>query len=130
MPVVSVGLIGHKHHRLLAATQDMSDLIVEIGHAVLHIDHEKNHIRLFNRDLHLLVNLSFKDVFGIDNPAPRVDNRKFAPCPFYFPVLTVTRRSRLFIDDSLTRLRQAVKQGGLADIRTSDDCYHISHILF
>jgi hypothetical protein len=94
-------------------------MIVEVGDAVHRVDNEQDLVGLFYGEMHLLVDLSFKDVVGVDYPATGVDNGKFAAVPIHVAILAVARGAGGFVDDCRTRFCQAVEKGGFAHVRAA-----------
>ena len=89
----------------------------------LHIDDKQYEVGLLRSHYDLFPDGILEDVVRFHDPSASVYNGELASAPAAFAVLAVVRRSGSIADDGLPRLRQSVKQGGLAHIRPSDDGY-------
>ena len=123
MGVADIILVGNDDHRLLRAAQDGSHLVVEVGDAGGRIDHEEDYISLFDGDMHLLIDLLFEDIIGIDHPAAGVDDRELAALPVDLAILAVACGAGSVIDDGAACLRQTVEEGRLPYIGSPYYCY-------
>ena len=103
-------------------------MIVEVGDAVICVDHENHLVGLLDGHGYLFVDFLFEDVVGVDHPAAGVDDRKFAATPFHFAILAVAGGAGRGVYDGLTRLGEAVEEGGLAHIGAPYDSYKLTHI--
>ena len=72
--LVVVGFVCDQNHRLLAAAQDVSHVVVEVGHAVFDVHHKENHIGFFDGKRNLLIDFFFEYVFAIHHPTAGVDD--------------------------------------------------------
>ena len=112
----AVGLVGGKDDGGLRAAQDVGHLLVEVGDAVLDIDHEEHHVGFLDGDEHLLADLLLEDVVGVDHPAAGIDDGELASAPFALAVLAVAGGARFLGHNGMTCFRQPVKQGRFAHI--------------
>ncbi len=121
-------LVGHDDHRFLRPAKHGRYLVVEIGHSRRTVNHEQDHIGLFDGYVYLLVDFLLEHVVRVHDPTAGVDYRKFLAAPVNLAVLTVAGRARCVVDDGLTRLRQTVEQCRLADVRPAYYRYQLAHL--
>ena len=76
-----VRLVRHEEDGLLRAAELGSDLIIEVGDAALDVDDEEDDIGFLHGDLHLLVDLTFEDIFATYYPTAGVDDGELAVEP-------------------------------------------------
>ena len=118
-----VGLVGYEHHGQLGSAQYLCHVLVEIGEAVLNVHQKQHKVGFLSGHDDLLANLLFEDVVAIDDPSASINYRELPAVPFTLAILAVTGSASLVAHNGATAVRQSVKQGGLADIRASYDCY-------
>ena len=109
--IADILFVCHQDHRLAATPQDGGHLIIEVGHSVGGIDHEKDNVSFLYGYLHLLVDLALEDILRVDHPSAGVDDRELLPTPVDHAILAVARGAGRVVDYGLARLRQTVEQG-------------------
>ncbi len=108
--LVVVVLVGHDDDRFGGAAQDVGNVVVKVGNAVLDVHDKEDDIGLLDGELYLLVDLFLKDVFAVHDPSTGINDRHFHAVPFHLAVLAVACRAAGVVDDGGARLSQAVEQ--------------------
>ena len=100
-------------------------MVIEVRDAVHGVNNEKNLVGLLYRELYLLVDFRFEDVFRVDNPAAGVDNREFAAVPVNVAILAVTRRARFHVGYGRAAFCKSVEEGGFPYVGAPHYGYHL-----
>ena len=102
-----------------AAAQQVGDLLVAGAQPGPRVDHEHRDLGVGQRRARLVLDRDGERVVVLEVDAAGVDQRERAPVPLGRELLAVARDARALVHDRLARLREAVDQRGLADVRDS-----------
>jgi len=120
-----VHLVSSHENWFSALPQARRYFSVQRHDTFLHVDDEDNDVGSFDGQLHLLDG-SFDDgVVGLFTAqqanATGVHQREWPPMPLGFGADAVTRDAGLIVNNGNAPPDNAIEQGGLADIRTTND---------
>ena len=87
----------------------------------LRVDHEQRDVGVGQRLAHLVPDRDGERVGVLEVDAAGVDQRERPAVPVGRELLAVARDPRTLVHDRLARLREAVDERGLADVRIADD---------
>ena len=79
-------------------------------YAILYVDHEEYHVCLTDRQLHLTVYLTLKNIFRVLDKASGIHDGKFDAVPQHLTVVPVAGDSALFVNDGITALGHSVEE--------------------
>ena len=120
-----VGLVHHHEDRLLDGPELLGDLLVQRDDALLDVDHEKDHVGRFDRQVDLLQRGGGDDVLGLlasqEPDPPRVHQRVGTAMPLGLGHDPVTGHTRLVVHDGDAPPDDPVEEGGLADVGATHD---------
>ena len=116
----ALAFIGGEDHRLAGAAHQLGENLVCRHHAGPRVDQEQHQIGLGDRRLRLLAHARGKPL--IPGLEPRgIDEGDGARPKLGLGLAPVARQTGLVVDQRQLLADQPVEQGGLADIRPSDD---------
>ena len=103
------------------AAQQVGELVVAGPQAGLGVEDEQRDLRVGERGLGLVADRAGDRVGVLVVHAAGVDQREAPAVPLRGDLLAIARDPGALVDDRLARVRQAVDERGLADVRIADD---------
>ena len=123
-----VALVDRDHTGHTALADDAGDLFVQRMHALLHVYHQDRHGGIIKRRVHLGADARLNGVlaaFGIEHHhAAGVHQLKAFIVPLHLAHQPVAGHAALVVHDRDPASRDAVEDGGLADVGASDNHNH------
>lgn len=123
-----VHFVASQHDRFTTFAEKLRDVLIEIGHARLHIDHENDEVGLLDAQGNLGADGRFEFVIALGDPATGVNDCESLLGPKRMPVFPVASRAAGGVGDGVPRLRKPVEQGAFADVWAANDCDEVLHL--
>ena len=121
-----VDLVDDQEAALVTATQVLTNHLIGSGQPGAGIHQKQHGIRFFDGLQRLLGHLRV-NAFLVTGNTTGVDDDIGSPLPLGLAVLAITGQTRQVADNRVTGLGQAVKQGGLADVRAAHQGNYGNH---
>ena len=131
-PIQAFGLVDHQMHRAARTPQARGDVLVVRRASGTAIDQEQQHVGLGDRLFGLARHLVHDAVLGHGVEAGGIDDQIVAVADAADAVMAVASEAGLVGDQRVTRARQAVEEGRLADVgpaNQNDGGFHLLRCL-